>query len=133
MGGVTTNVQERLFLDAIKQYEYKIPYYLKYGRNDCVEKSNIELINYFWTYIDACALKYEKDLSKLTASVDKALQNEVFQNAVKTVKRERIVSQEPYQAIVNKDVYKIIDLKRRGIKKKKMKRLVMNVIHNFLC
>lgn len=125
-------MQERVFLDAIKQYEYKIPYYVKYGRNDCIEKSNIELINYFYTYVNACILKYEKDLQQLTMRIDNALQNETFQRVTKLVRREQVIQQESYQAIVEKDVQKIISLKRNNIRKKKIKQIAMNIIYSFL-
>lgn len=39
---------------------YRGLYYLKCGRTDCIEKTNIKLIDYFCTYVNACALRDEK-------------------------------------------------------------------------
>ena len=63
-GGVTTNIKECIFDDAIKQYLIKKKYFETYGAYDCIEKVNAELCNFFISYVDYAIIKYPKEILK---------------------------------------------------------------------
>lgn len=126
-GGMTSNLNEKVITDAFKQYQIKVDFYKNLNRYDCIEMSNVELLNYFLTYVESCVDK-EKNEDELVSKIIQYLNNKILENAAHNITFSWIVASPIYNAVIEKNIKKIIKIKSKGKNKRKLKLIIANYI-----
>lgn len=130
-GGITTNInEERMYEDAIKQYSYKISEFKKYGQFDLIEMANVELCNYFLSYVDEVIVKFSKNDAK--DKMAQYLSNPILQNACNSVSYDWFNNDLKYQTLKRKDVDTLFKERKKLAYKNKIKRQLLKIIENIL-
>lgn len=129
-GGVTTNIKDSLFDNAISQYLFKIQYFKKFKRDDCVEMANVELCNFFITFVDNIITKYSYIDAKRKIST--YISNNYLQKACRYVSYEWFKRNDVYMCIKEKDINKLIVLRSKFASRNKMKKWFISHIQKFL-
>ncbi len=128
MGGVTSNIDEnRILDDAIKQYQYKTEVYKKYNKLDFIEMANIELFNYFINYVDAVIEKYPPNVSY--EKIKNILNLPIIHEAYKGITFDRLLNDEKYKVIKDKNIEKLLVLRSKMVKRNKIKKYFMKVLN----
>lgn len=127
-GGVTSNIDEnRILDDAIKQYQYKTEVYKKYNKLDFIEMANIELFNYFINYVDAVIEKYPPNVSY--EKIKNILNLPIIHEAYKGITFDRLLNDEKYKVIKDKNIEKLLVLRSKMVKRNKIKKYFMKVLN----
>lgn len=116
-GGVTTCIKEIIFDDAIAQYIFKLNYFKKYNKKDCVEKANVELCNFFITYLDGIIAKYSYSIAKEKIAL--YISNIYLQKACRNVSYDWFNRESKYMYIKQKNIDGLIALRKNAAKKRK--------------
>lgn len=127
-GGVTAHIDEnRILDDAIKQYQYKTKIYKKYNKLDFVEMANVELCNYFIGYVDAVveSNSIEESLKK----IENAINYPILQEAYKEISFDWFKRNEKYKTIKEKNVEKLVFLRKNSLNKRKIKEYILKLIN----
>lgn len=127
-GGVTAHIDEnRILDDAIKQYQYKIEVYKKYNKLDFIKMANVELCNYFISYVDAVIEKYPLNVSY--EKIKNILNLPIIHDAYKGVTFDWFLNSEKYKAIKNMDIEGLIMLRKTVVKKNRYKKIVFRILN----
>ena len=130
-GGITTNInEERMFEDAIKQYSYKVSEFKKYRQFDLIEMANVELCNYFFSYVDEVIVKFSKKDAK--DKMAQYLSNPILQNACNSVSYDWFNNELKYQTLKRKDVDILFKERKNLVYKIKIKRQLLKLIEKIL-
>lgn len=128
-GGVTTNIKDSLFDNAISQYLFKIQYFKKFKRDDCVEMADVELCNFFITFVDSIIAKYPHIDAKKEISA--YISNSYLQKACRNVSYDWFKRSEVYMCIKEQDIDTLIKLRSKFVSKNKMKKWFIGQIQEF--
>lgn len=130
-GGVTTNVdEERMYEDAIKQYNYKVSEFKKYGQFNLIEMANVELCNYFIGYVDIVIAKFSTKKAK--DKIVQYLSSPILQNACNDVSYNWFNNELKYQTLMRKDVDSLFKERKKIAYKNKIKTHLLKLIEKIL-
>ena len=129
-GGITTNIKDSLFDNAISQYLFKIQYFRKFKRDDCIEMANVELCNFFITFVDNIMLKYSNIEAKEKISI--YISNTYLQQACRNISYDRFKKSDKYMYIKEQDIDALIKSRRKFVSRNKMKKRFISHIQKFL-
>lgn len=129
-GGITTNIKDSLFDNAISQYLFKIQYFEKFKRDDCIEIANVELCNFFITFVDNTMLKYSNIKAK--EKISTCISNIYMQKACRNISYDWFKKSDKYMCIKEQDIDTLIKSRRKFVSRNKMKKWFISHIQKFL-
>ena len=129
-GGVTTCIKEIIFEDAIAQYLFKLDYFKKYNKNDCIEKANVELCNYFITYVDEIITKYSNNEAKEKIAL--YISNDYLQNACMNVSFDWFNKDSKYIYIKQENIEGLILLRQNIASNRKKQMSIINKLQKIM-
>ena len=128
-GGITTNLdEERMFEDAIKQYNYKVCEFTKYGQFSLIEMANVELCNYFISYVDNVIDNYSLDIAKQKAL--NKIKNPILQKASKSF--GWFNNDKKYIAIKTQDIELLFSIRIKLSFRRKYKKKILSMLQKVL-
>lgn len=131
-GGMTDNINKNLFKDACIAYNFKLDMFKKHKRDESYSKASVELCNFFNGYIDTylkCSDFNDLDVKNI---IKKEIENVTLQKAVRIPTYDWFVNNEIYKAIKNKDFQAFLNLKKIGLRKRKIKKELLIYISRIL-
>lgn len=129
-GGVTTYIKDTIFDDAIAQYVFKLNFFKKYNKRDCIEKANVELCNYFITYVDEIVAKYSYFIAK--EKIATYISDVYLQSACRNVSYDWFNNDFKYRYIMDKNVDGLIFIRKPNASKWKKRKEVIKFLQHFI-
>ena len=131
-GGMTNKINKNLFKDACKAYKFKLKMIEKNDCKECYQNAAFELCNFFITYIDTYLMFANLNDVEMKDFVKNEIQNKILQNAVRIPTYEWFLNNQIYQCIKEKDIDTFLNMRKKGIKKKKIKNKILRLISNII-
>lgn len=129
-GGVTNFIKKRVYNDAIVQYELKVEYFKKYNRLDCIEMANVELCNYFLSYVDYCVDNLSDE--EMREEVQNCLFEDILVSASSNVSFSWFDEEKRYFNIKSQDIENLINISKSNKNKRKCKNILMKFVRFFV-
>ena len=89
------------------------------------------MINFYLSYAQDCVDKLNST-KEIIEKLNVYINNQILQNAAHNVSFDWFNNNELYNAVKNKDVNKIIEIKSKGKMKRKIKKLILEVISKII-
>lgn len=120
-GGMTNKINEKLFMEACKVYNFKMDIFLKMGMTDCIEKASFELCNFFQSYIQQYLIFYGINDNHVNLIAEKEIQNPDLQRAVNLIQTDWMIKEKKVEYIKEKNIEGFLDLQKKDFMKKKIR------------
>lgn len=127
-GGMTNKINEKLFIEACKVYNFKVDIFSKIGLTDCIEKASFELCNFFLSYIEQYLIFYSLNNNYVNLIIEREIKNSDLQNAVKLIQTDWMIKEKKIEYIKEKNIEGILDLQKRNY----IKKIIRNKILLFI-
>lgn len=124
-GGMTNKINEKLFMEACKVYNFKVDIFSKMGMKDCIEKASFELCNFFQSYIEQYLIFYGLNNNNVNLIIEKEIQNSDLQRAVNLIQTDWMLKEKKVEYIKEKNIEGILNLQKCNFTKKKVKNKVL--------
>ena len=129
-GGVTTYIKESIFDDAIAQYLFKLKYFKKYNKIDCIEKANVELCNFFIAFVDEIIINNSYSIAK--EKVELYISNYYLQDACRNVSYDWFNKESKYMYIKQKNVDALMFVREKFAFKRKKRINTIKQLQRFI-
>ena len=120
-GGMTNKINEKLFMEACKVYNFKVNIFSKMGMTDCIEKASFKLCNFFQSYIEQYLICFGLNNNHINLIIEKEIQNSDLQRAVNLIQTDWMLKEKKVEYIKEKNIEGILNLQKYNFTKKKIK------------
>lgn len=131
-GGMTNNINKNLFKDACTAYKFKLKMFKEHNSKESYAKASVELCNFFITYIDTYLRFTNLSDMEIKSIISEEIKNEILQNAVRIPTYEWFLNNKLYNCIKIQDIDEFLRLQKHGIKKRKLKSKIINIVSKIL-
>lgn len=131
-GGMTNKINDKLFLEACKVYDFKVDIFSKMGMTECIEKASFELCNFFQGYIQQYLMLYGLDDNRVSIIIENEIKNPKLQSAVRMIKTEWMLNEKKVEYIKEKNIEGILNIQRHDFTKKRLKNNILRFVSKVL-
>ena len=131
-GGMTNKINKNLFKDACTAYKFKLKMFKEHNSKESYAKASVELCNFFITYIDTYLRFTNLSDMEIKSIISEEIKNEILQNAVRIPTYEWFLNNKIYNCIKIQDIDEFLRLQKHGIKKRKLKSKIINILSKIL-
>lgn len=126
-GGMTNKINEKLFMEACKVYNFKVDIFSKMCMRDCIEKASFELCNFFQSYIEQYLMFYGLNDNRVNLIIEKEIQNPDLQRAVKSIQTGWMLKEKKVEYIKEQNAKCFLDLQKKNFIKRKVRNDILYV------